>query len=240
MADSLNAKHQVEEDTSGKKITMVITLAVTFVMLLIISLSVSILTRGKSIEVQLFGTILCIILIAAALIIGVFLLIYVPRKLRKFNEELGETVKVLKLEIMNCYFDEAEKKLITAKGFGDKSYDVEILERTAYGKKEASELYLAYINVDKKNRVDVYVSMEPVSREDAVKIFNTENKDMMINLYTPNREAAYELVKEISADEEVIEHTDLKESSLKIKHFHHFQYEADEKYPVQIFYGFSD
>lgn len=240
MADSLNAKHQVEKDTSGKKITMVITLAITFVMLLIISLSVSILTRGKSIEVRLFGTILCIILIAAALIIGVFLLIYVPRKLRKFNEELSETVKALKLEIMNCYFDEAEKKLITAEGFGDKSYDMDILDKTAYGKKEASEFYLAYINVDKKNRVYVYVSMEAVSRDDAVKIFNTENNNMMINLYAPNRETAYELVKEISADEEVIEHTDLKESSLKIKHFHHFQYEADEKYPVQVFYGNSE
>lgn len=240
MADSLNAKHQVEEDTSGKKVTMVIALAVTFVMLLIISLSVSLLTRDKSIEVQLYGLITCMILIIAALIIGIFLLIYVPRKLRKFNEELSETVKALRLDIGHCYFDEAEKKLITAEGYGNKSYDMEVLDKITYDKKEASEFYLAYINVDKKNRVDVYVSMESVSKDDAVKIFNTENNNMMINLYAPSRETAYELVKEISVDEEIIEHTDLKESSLKIKHFHHPQYEADEKYPVQIFYGTSD
>ena len=209
MADSLNATHQVEEDTSGKKVTMVIALAVTFVMLLIISLSVSLLTRDKSIEVQLYGLITCMILIIAALIIGIFLLIYVPRKLRKFNEELSETVKALRLDIGHCYFDEAEKKLITAEGYGNKSYDMD-------------------------------VSMESVSKDDAVKIFNTENNNMMINLYAPSRETAYELVKEISVDEEIIEHTDLKESSLKIKHFHHPQYEADEKYPVQIFYGISD
>lgn len=240
MADSLNAKHQVEEDTSGKKVTMVITLAVTFVVLLIVSLSVSILTRDKSIEVQLFGLILCMILIVAAIIIGVFLLIYVPRKLRKFNEELKETVKVLRLDIGHCYFDEDEKKLITAEGYGDKSYDMEILDKDACSKKEASAFYLAYVSIDKKNRVGVYVSLESVSRDDAAKIFNTENNNMMINLYTTNRETAYELVKEINVDEEVIEHTDLKESSLKIKHFHHAQYEADEKYPVQIFYGNSE
>lgn len=54
---------------------------------------------------------------------------------------------------------------------------------------------------------------------------------------TTVKSCEYFYSKKVSIDEEVIEHTDLKESSLKIKHFHHPQYEADEKYPVHIFYG---
>ena len=240
MAESLSTKHRVEEDRSGLKAVRLIGLAVLFVVLLMVSLSVSIITRGKSIEMQLIGNILCMILIAATIVVGIILLIYAPRELRKFNEKLEGLVKEVRLDVNYCSFEESQKKLVTAEAYGGKTYDMEILNQDTSKKKEPSEYYIAYIETKKKNEAELYVSIDPINEEDALRIFNTEDKNMKIDLYAADRNTAYKLIENAGSDGNAIEDTDLKENPLKIAHFRHALYVADEKYPVQVFYGASD
>ena len=61
-----------------------------------------------------------------------------------------------------------------------------------------------------------------------------------IDLYAADRNTAYKLIENAGSDGNAIEDTDLKENLLKIAHFRHAIYVADEKYPVQVFYGASD
>lgn len=240
MAESLNAKHQVDEDKNGVRVARLIKLAIVFVVLLIVLAAVGVLTHGKSVEVQLFGAIFCIILIIVEMILGVILLIYGPRELNRFGKELGELVKEVELDINQCSFDGAKKKLVTSEAYGGKTYEMEVLDQTVCQQKDPAEYYLAYVEIKKKNKVKLYVSSEAITNEEAQKIFNTERKDMRLNLYTPDRETAYQLTQSADLEERPIEHTDLQESPLKVKHFHHAAYVADEQYPVQIFYGNSE
>lgn len=152
MAESLNAKHQVDEDKNGVRVARLIKLAIVFVVLLIVLVAVGVLTRGKSVEVQLFGAIFCIILIIVEMILGVILLIYGPRELNRFGKELGELVKEVELDVNQCSFDGAQKKLLTSEAYGGKTYEMEVLEQTVCQQKEPAEYYLAYVEIKKKNQ----------------------------------------------------------------------------------------